>query len=210
MTTSVTRDEAILAAENFLVGMAVFAQHIFNFAQAAQLVGFSPEDFEAISRFGDRRSIKYRLDPDQYELVRTYSRLADYAWEGIWFGNEVSLEEALTEACTIERILESGTPLDPYGEPCIDSGSLATLGKILKAAFARNELDRSDGALSLEQMAMLANVTDKTIRMAANPKLENHLKTENDGRRTFVYCEDARAWLQRRSPPLNLRRRPSQ
>lgn len=198
MAIKVSRDEAALAAEDFLVGMAVFAQHIFNFAQAAQLVGFAPEEFEKISRFGDRRSIPYRLDPDRYELVRLYGSLADYAWEGIWFGNEVSLEEAMTEAETIGQILTSGSPHDPYGEPCIDEKSLATLGTVLNAANARRELDLPDGQLGLGQVAVLANVSDKTIRMAANPKLENHLKTENDGKGTIVHSDDARAWLERR------------
>jgi hypothetical protein len=54
------------------------------------------------------------------------------------------------------------------------------------------------GVLTLNDVALLANMDEKSVRNAANPKHKNHLKTFNHGARTYVDVEDARAWLQQR------------
>jgi hypothetical protein len=54
------------------------------------------------------------------------------------------------------------------------------------------------GVLTLRDVALLANMDEKSVRNAANPKLKNYLKTFNHGARTYVGVGDARAWLQKR------------
>jgi hypothetical protein len=54
------------------------------------------------------------------------------------------------------------------------------------------------GVLNLIDVALLANMDEKSVRNAANPKHKNHLKTFNHGARTYVDVGDVRAWLQQR------------
>lgn len=54
------------------------------------------------------------------------------------------------------------------------------------------------GALTLSDVALLANMDEKSVRNAANPKHKNYLKTFNHGARTYVDVDDAKAWLQHR------------
>lgn len=196
MSFEVTRQQAIKAAEQFLIGMAAYLSYFYSPAKAMQLVDMTAKEFEAIERLEDRSTAANQLDMEQFELIRMISRLADYAWEGFWYGNEVSLEETLTEASTVEPLL-SKSLRDPFGEDVIAPDAARSLSLVLLAANGRNEVDNHD-ALGLDQLAALAGVSDKTIRMAANPKLDNHLKTEKHGQRTIVNSEDALEWLMRR------------
>ena len=49
--------------------------------------------------------------------------------------------------------------------------------------------------LTLAEVALLANMDERSVRNAANPKLPNPLVTEAIGRRSLVRPEEARRWL---------------
>jgi hypothetical protein len=51
------------------------------------------------------------------------------------------------------------------------------------------------GYLTLAEVALLANMDERSVRNAANPKLPNPLTTEPIGRRSLVRPEEARRWL---------------
>lgn len=51
------------------------------------------------------------------------------------------------------------------------------------------------GYLTMAEVALLANMDERSVRNAANPKLPNHLRTEQVGRRSLVRPEEARRWL---------------
>lgn len=51
------------------------------------------------------------------------------------------------------------------------------------------------GVITLSDVALLANMDEKSARNAANPKHKNHLKTFNNGARTYVRVNDAKEWL---------------
>lgn len=54
------------------------------------------------------------------------------------------------------------------------------------------------GVLTLNDVALLGNMDEKSTRNAANPKHKDHLKTFSHGARTYVDVQDARTWLQQR------------
>lgn len=87
---------------------------------------------------------------------------------------------------------------------------LATLA--VQSAVARIVLDGGDrytdfgagehgmgkgdcGYLTLAEIALLANMDERSVRNAANPKLPDPLKTEQIGKRSLVSPEEARRWL---------------
>jgi hypothetical protein len=49
--------------------------------------------------------------------------------------------------------------------------------------------------LTLAEVALLANMDERSVRNAANPKLPDPLKTEQVGKRSLVSPEEARRWL---------------
>lgn len=49
--------------------------------------------------------------------------------------------------------------------------------------------------LTLAEVALLANMDERSVRNAANPKLPDPLKTEQVGKRSLVTPEEARRWL---------------
>lgn len=51
------------------------------------------------------------------------------------------------------------------------------------------------GYLTLAELALLANMDERSVRNAANPKLPDRLKTEQVGKRSLVTPEEARRWL---------------
>lgn len=51
------------------------------------------------------------------------------------------------------------------------------------------------GYLTIAEVALLANMDERSVRNAANPKLPAPLKTEQVGKRSLVSPEDARRWL---------------
>lgn len=54
------------------------------------------------------------------------------------------------------------------------------------------------GYLTIADIAVLANMDERSVRNAANPKLPDHLITEQVGKRTLVRPEEARRWLSNR------------
>lgn len=54
------------------------------------------------------------------------------------------------------------------------------------------------GYLTLAEVALLADMDERSVRNAANPKLPNPLMTEQVGRRSLVRPEEARRWLANR------------
>jgi hypothetical protein len=82
--------------------------------------------------------------------------------------------------------------------------------KAAQCAVARMVLDGGDrftdfeledygfggsGYLTLQEIALLANMDEKSVRNAANPKLPCNLKTEQVGKRSLVLPEEAKRWL---------------
>lgn len=80
--------------------------------------------------------------------------------------------------------------------------------RVVRTAVARHVLDGGtrwtdyeDGeleALSLSEVALLADMDERSVRNAANPKLAKPLVTASSGKRTYVAIEDARKWLEGR------------
>ena len=72
------------------------------------------------------------------------------------------------------------------------------LKSVMAAALARYILHEGDD-VTFDQLAALAQVAEKTVRMAANPKLKNALRTISaPGNRAYIRAEDALEWLGRR------------
>jgi hypothetical protein len=60
-------------------------------------------------------------------------------------------------------------------------------------------------AVTIRQMALLADMGEPTIRTAANPKRARHIPTYSASGRTVIAIEDAKAWLQKKGRYLSIK-----
>jgi hypothetical protein len=64
--------------------------------------------------------------------------------------------------------------------------------------YITRDEDEMAGYLSFAEVALLADMDERSVRNAANPKLPDALVTKTFGRRSMIAIEDARRWLSSR------------
>lgn len=156
------------------------------------------------------RAIDYRDHRLISEGVGAYaSTLGAYVWQGdtanglhsenTWgevalLGQIVDLLAGKLEFDLSERVGLFGDASESVG------GNAATdIVKWTVAGYkARGKLDWLGDPLTVEELAALARVSEKTLRMAANPKNADALRITKQGHRTVITTDDALEWLSRR------------
>ena len=134
-------------------------------------------------------------------LMSRMQEVYDFATTGNW--DTVSLDEFGHELTTFEALCE--IPLESHVAvslaPSIDFHRLPEPKDmcriVLDHALARWTLLRGDD-LTVGEIAILAGLAEKTIRMAANPKVKDPLITFKDGHNTYVKADEALRWLSAR------------
>jgi len=67
---------------------------------------------------------------------------------------------------------------------------------VLDGGWRHTDYEEGDmNNLSIAEVALLANMDERSVRNAANKKLTDPLKTEQLGKRSLVSVEEARRWL---------------
>lgn len=141
------------------------------------------------------------------------SEMYDYGIRGIPTGDLGPRSIIDGSHARIEMFIRSidTPPMKIYLDAC--NTSLPRLAMCtVQSAVARTVLDGGDrhtdygvdvyglgkgdrGYLTLAEIALLANMDERSVRNAANPKLADPLKTEQVGKRSLVSVEEARRWL---------------
>ena len=126
----------------------------------------------------------------------------DYAWLGK-APRDGHINDVVTDLVAIGQFFSVDSGMDAHDRswPYALIGGMPSneiLVSVCRAAYARWAI-ANDYSVSLPELAALARVSDKTIRMAANPKNPAALKTSKNGTRTVVEADDALAWLSRRA-----------
>lgn len=70
--------------------------------------------------------------------------------------------------------------------------------RLLEAVVARYTLDHTDADLMIPQIALLADMSEGSVRNASRAEGEARLETYNDGKRTYVPHAEALRWLKGR------------
>ena len=141
------------------------------------------------------------------------SEMYDYGVEGIPTGDLVPGSRIDGAHAHVEMFFRG---LDtPHMRTCLEASDNAPPRLAMfavQSAVARMVLDSGDrytdfgageygmgkgdcGYLTLAEVALLANMDERSVRNAANPKLPDPLKTEQVGKRSLVSPEEARRWL---------------
>lgn len=113
-----------------------------------------------------------------------------YAWYGE--GHDYAIDR-LHEAGTVEALLD-GRFQDAPGNGLLSDENRDLIQKIINAAGTRFNLH--EGYLvTIEGLAALANVSERTIRAATNSSNPNAIPITKSGHRTLIEPEHALAWL---------------
>lgn len=130
------------------------------------------------------------------DLSWTAGELAVYAWEGEWNHEPVRLEDALHEIGTVAELLRGNLML-PDGSMLFGDEQKFAVNRIINAAHARKNLDEGH-ELTIEWLAALAGVAEKTVRAATSRSAANPIPVDNRKHRAWIDAADALAWLSRR------------
>ena len=125
-------------------------------------------------------------------------RLYEYAIEGVRAPSDPGDSGAgdlMDLMIYLDGLFEAGhaAELGRYGNPHPPSATLF-LGKV---ALARHNLDTGED-LSIAEMALLADMDEKSVRNATNEKAADRLRVVKAGKGVKVPMEEARRWLQGR------------
>ncbi|ADE13968.1 hypothetical protein Nhal_0788 [Nitrosococcus halophilus Nc 4] len=135
------------------------------------------------------------LDISHYEMTHIMQALYEYLDKNEWdtAGKTRHLLDYVTRARYFTILFRDGSPLGMN----IEGPVHGYCKHIADTAFARWALEE-DAGITIKDLALIADVTEKTIRMAANPKLPDPLKTTRSGGRTYIDQEEALRWLKKR------------
>lgn len=131
------------------------------------------------------------------DLPHVAGRLAEYAYRGVGFQNENALTDALHELCSAEELVKANLML-PNGDMLWDEEHRHVIAQLSKAARARQSLDQGE-SVTVDELAALARIAEKTVRMATNPAKPGSMRVTKNGHWASIEAAEALAWLGRRS-----------
>lgn len=131
------------------------------------------------------------------DVKMLFEDLAFYAWSGVTDENPNWIEERLHEACVPVELLR-GNLVDPTGTELITKDTVGFINRLVNAAHARKAIDEG-GQVTIEWLAALANVSERTIRSATNASNPYAMPISKSGHWTFIEAPDALQWLSRRN-----------
>lgn len=186
---------ATQAAQSLAIGVAELVGWLFNVGGAAKLLGLDETEMNGAMHGWNEPPDPWAggtKAPSVLMAERTRD-MARYAWHGCWSGSPQDVQDALSEYALVFELMQI-SPVAPNGSELFADDAKQTLERVWKAAWGRFQLDQRE-AISISEIAALAKVSEKTVRMAANPKNKMPLRTTNDGTRTHISAGDALNWL---------------
>lgn len=133
----------------------------------------------------------------QIDLSSGVTALADYAWQGHGFASPERLEQALSELAMAEELCAANFIL-PNGNELLPEAAKDALRQLSLAAHARKSLDAGE-SVDIKELAALARVAEKTLRMATHSTRPGAMRVRKDGHWAYIEAAEALAWLGRRN-----------
>ena len=127
------------------------------------------------------------------DLESLLRHLIDYAWSGVSDADPNWIVGLLHDICVPVELL-GGFLMSPAGENLVSKETVEFVKRVANAANARHSLDEGH-ALTIEWLAALANVSDRTIRSATSSSNPNAIPITKDGHWTFIEAPHASEWL---------------
>lgn len=200
MSAAISEEAMHAALEECLVQLLVPLTWIYSTPAVARLAQ-CPDDVLHRYADGDEAAGK-EISLSESELRSLCVKTYRYAWLGEQ-EERLDINALVTDFNLFSQIIVHMRGLE------LPSGGFTNFGTtngvenqlhvvaLTNALNARYNLDNGSD-LTIEQLAALAGLSEKTIRMAANPRHDGHLRTHKLGNRTVISADDALAWLEQR------------
>jgi hypothetical protein len=196
---SKTNKGALLAAgRRVLVAVGAWTNLLFDGSAGKRLLeipispdGVIPADQDAA--YPIPRSAGGRVENS---IVLSNLALAiDFVATGEWPGTFDELDGVDDALTPFRAILSADALIDSYGTVVVFTDDRSALIPVLDTLLARIQLAK-EKPVSLQQVGVLAGLSEKTVRMAAIKKSGNpDLITYRSGNSTLVKAEEAERWL---------------
>jgi hypothetical protein len=181
------------ATRGILVDIAVWAEDLYDAGVSERLIGTLPDsasekDWNGTGSAGPiiERSI----------VIGHMGRVIDYLNTNVWHGDPSNLWSTLKELMALYGVLESPSAFIGETDNAIKAEAAAAVFYALEEFFARVNFEFEDEALELKELAVIAGLAEKTVRMAAVGQDKNpDLVTFKIGTRTYVTPAEARRWM---------------
>ena len=214
-----TREQLQADVGTVLLTVARFARWAFARSDAdtnavlLRLLGF-PGDREQPNL--GYPEVEWESDGFNYEMVATTAlaedveKLYDLAYFGHIDTDVQDLDSESTPSWTSRVLLDLSRSAfaAEWNEYSRCAESIHRCLQVYETAHARLILERIEEddrfmdwhgpllqGLSIRQMSLLSGMTEASLRTMASPRRKNPLKTQSDGKNTYVGVDDAKAWL---------------
>jgi hypothetical protein len=198
MNPKFDRDELLASGRRALTTIAAWANFLFDGNAGSRLIemplppdGALPSD--DVNPYRPTRSAGGRVEASI--VLSNLGRAFDFVCSGEWRSTLEDLVGVVNALEPFRAIVKADAICGPYTDALIAEDDRTILLQVLDALLARRWL-ASGSAMTLPQIAALAGLSEKTIRMAAvgrgrNPDLDSY----RDGTTTKVKAEEAERWL---------------
>jgi hypothetical protein len=202
-----TREEAVSAAEQFLSGLARYAECFFGEGAAKRLLGLADEqtlepEFLSGQTMDASQAYADPADYSAFEFRIAISYLYDFAFQGNASDLDALIEFHLGGQPFWEVMEHKSRLVDRMANDLVNERSIQTLLTVYHAAEARLALMDENpfdyDYVRLDRLAALSGVSIKTLRNAATNAGKHPLRTSKSGKDTVVERQDALAWLRSR------------
>lgn len=190
--------------QNFMHHFAGSIERVYGQHKGGGLLGFPNKRVHEVS--ATEAMIESTM------LWKAVNDMYDFGIRGILIPGRDLGREKIPDADYIdaEMFLRGLTSLDQYLAE--DETTIPRLAlQAVRTAIARHVLEGGErytgfseedaagpGLISIAEMALLADMDERSVRNAANPKLPNPLVTVVQGKRTYVASDVAKRWLAER------------
>lgn len=131
------------------------------------------------------------VEIESFPITQSVKQLYEYAAEARWYADWLKPTDVL---CDLEEFAD----LFRFEWNNPENNGVGKLRLLHDVAEARCFLEDDPYPLTFRQIALLANLDERTVRNAASLKHGDRLKTVKSGGRTYVEPEDALEWLSKR------------
>jgi len=201
MSQSITKEQFLAAGRRALATIAAWTNLLFDGGAGTRLTDIPlPPDgvFSAdeLASYLDVRSAGGRIEDSI--VLTNIDRAFEFTRTGQWSGTIEELVGVVNALEPFRILLELNAISGPYSDARFRDDDRDVLLRVLNSLLARRWL-ASGSAMTLAQIAQLADLSEKSIRMAATGRDRNpDLLTYKDGTQTLVKAEEAERWLRSR------------
>lgn len=187
--------ELLGATRRILFEIGVWTEKLYDANASSRLVG-------DLAGTGPKSDADWKVTGsagpiiEQSIVIEHLGRVIDCLNANAWHGDSTALNTTYRELTPIHGLLESSSVVMSAIDDAIDPDAASSVYQVLETFYVRVKLEQDHDDLELRELATIAGLAEKTVRMAAIGQDKSpDLVTFKDGSRTYVTAEEASRWL---------------